>query len=144
LLRGFIAGDLIFGVVMIAIWSRLLSGAWACCQFSRGKNAQLLRHRSWMYDVRLCRPTLLLKIILTMTVTADPLIVVDTPTRLNKCDCEYLRGGARLCSNFSGWEVAFEGRFALGETKVFEAKSSCSADGNAAALQSHIMNVILV
>jgi hypothetical protein len=75
---------------------------------------------------------------LTMTLTADPLVIVDTPTpgvsaNVTVSIFAVERAFARISVD---GEVVFEGRFAPGETKVFEAENQVAVlTGNAAALR---------
>ena len=73
-----------------------------------------------------------------MTVTVDPLAIVDTPTPGVSANVTVgifavERAFARISVD---GEVVFEGRFAPGETKVFEAENQVAVlTGNAAALR---------
>jgi len=143
LLRGFIAGDLIFGVMMIAILVALaIWGVGRVVNSQEEKNAQATAPS--IVDVlgSTSLPTTTSIAVednsLTMTVTADPLIVVDTPTpglsaNVTVSIFAVERAFARISVD---GEVVFEGRFAPGETKVFEAKNQVAVlTGNAAALR---------
>jgi cytoskeleton protein RodZ len=143
LLRSFIAGDLIFGVVMIAILIALaIWGVGRVVNSQEEKNAQATAPS--IVDVLGSTPLPTETSIaigdnsLTLTVTADPLLVVDTPTpglsaNVTVSIFALERTFARISVD---GEVAFEGRFAPGETKVFEAENQVAVlTGNAAGLR---------
>ena len=143
LLRSFIAGDLIFGVVMIAVLIALaIWGVGRVVNSQEEKNAEATAPS--IVDVLGSTPLPTATSIavadnsLTMTVTVDPLAIVDTPTPGVSANVTVgifavERAFARISVD---GEVVFEGRFAPGETKVFEAENQVAVlTGNAAALR---------
>ena len=138
-LRSFIAGDLIFGTVMIvvlvslAIWGvgRVMN-AQAEVEATAPPIADILE------STPLATGTPISAEGLTLTITVEPLTPVETPTpgvsanvTVNIFAVE--RAFARISVD---GEVVFEGRFTPGEVKVFEADDQVSIlTGNGAALR---------
>jgi cytoskeletal protein RodZ len=144
LLRSFIAGDLIFGVVMIAILVALaIWGVGRVVNSQEEKNAEATAPSIVNVLGSTPLPTATSISVednnsLTMTVTADPLITVDAPTRGVSANVTVsIFAVERVFARISvDGEVVFEGRYAPGETKVFEAENQVAVlTGNAAALR---------
>ncbi len=111
-LRSFIAGDLIFGVVMIAILVAL--AIWGVGRVMRSQDVQSVEATApSIVDVlggtSFPTPTLDLTFVpveenpldTTATLAAQP-----TPAE-RKCSGECFCGGAGLCADFSGWGSSF-------------------------------------
>ena len=143
LFRSFIAGDLIFGLAMIAVLIALaIWGVGRVVNSKEKKNAEATAPS--IVDVLGSTPLPTTTFIfvednsLTMTVTTDPLITVDAPTpgvsaNVTLSIFAVERAFARISAD---GEVVFEGRFAPGETKVFEAENQVAVlTGNASALR---------
>jgi cytoskeletal protein RodZ len=145
-LRSFIAGDLIFGVVIISILIAL--AVWGVGRVVNSQDAQDAKNAQVtapsIVDVLGSTPLPTATFIsvednsLTMTVTADPLITVEAPTSgVNANVTVSIFAVERAFARISvDGEVVFEDRFIPGQTKVFEAENQVSVlTGNAAALR---------
>ncbi len=141
-LRSFIAGDLIFGVVIISVLIALAIWGVGRVVSSQEDNARATAPS--IVDVLGSAPLPTATLIfigdnsLTATVTADPLVTVDAPTpglSANVTVSIFAVERAFVRISVDG-KVVFAGRFAPGETKVFEADDQVSVlTGNAAALR---------
>jgi cytoskeleton protein RodZ len=144
ILRSFIAGDLIFGIVMISILAAL--AIWGVGRVVNSQDVQGANKATAppIVEVLGSTPLPVATLIsvegnsLAMTATTDPLIIVDTPTpgvaaNVTVGIFAVERAFARVSVD---GEVVFEGRFAPGETKVFEADNQVAVlTGNASALR---------
>lgn len=140
-LRSFIAGDLIFGVVIISILIALaIWGVGRVVSSQENVKATAPPIAAVLGSTPLPTGTSISaeNNSLTITVTTDPLLAVAVPTTSLTANVTVSifaleRAFARISVD---GEVAFEGRFAPGETKVFEAENQVAVlTGNAAALR---------
>lgn len=142
-LRSFIAGDLIFGGTMIVVLAGLaIWGMGRMLNSQNEKNAQPTAYSIANAFNSTPLPTATLISVdvnvLSSTVTAEPLLTLDAPTRgvganVTVSIFALERAFARISVD---GEVVFEGRFAPGETKIFEAHDQVSVlTGNASALR---------
>ena len=111
-LRGFIAGDLIFGVVMIAILFAL--AIWGVGRVVNSQDEQnaaaTARPRSWMcLAIHLCRLLLWRSpLCLLMIMHWSPQAWKQLRTRIKcQCSCQHLCCGTGFCANFGGWGSGF-------------------------------------
>ncbi len=143
-LRSFIAGDLIFGVLIIAVLVAL--AIWGVGSVVNSQNEAQVTAPSIVEVLGSTPlPTLFGAATATLegtppaeTATFDPLLTVSAPTEASTANVVVSiyaieRTFARISVD---GEVAFEGRFAPGETKLFEAAEQISVlTGNGAGLR---------
>lgn len=141
-LRSFIAGDLIFGVVMIAVLAALAIWGVGSVVNSQVINTQaippLVMDVSGGTPLQTGTAISVENNLLTVQVTLDPLTTAEAPTpgvsaNVTVSIFAVERAFARISVD---GKVVFEGRFAPGETKVFEADNQVSVlTGNASGLR---------
>ncbi|MBI3160903.1 MAG: DUF4115 domain-containing protein [Chloroflexi bacterium] len=142
LLRSFIAGDLVFGVMMIAVLIALAIwgvGRMISSQAEAEATAPPVVNVLESTPLPTGTPISLESLLFTPTATIDPLATIaETPTpgvSANVTVNLFAVERAFVRVSVDG-EVAFEGRFAPGEIKVFEANDQVSIlTGNAAAFR---------
>jgi len=146
-LRSFIASDLIFGVVMIAVLVALAIWGVGSVVNSQEGNAQaippLVMDVSGSTPLPTGTPISVENNLLPVQVTLDPLTTVEAPTpgvsaNVTVSIFAVERAFARISVD---GKVVFEGRFAPGEMKVFAADNQVSVlTGNASGLRVNFNN----